>query len=339
MNSNEIKARLKEEYKKMEVYYEGTGFRFSFKKFIAVIFFIALATALIFLVLNLKPLIAVIGFIAVLSLIVSFPITLRNARISQIDSTLPDVLKHMSAVLKSGGTTESALEEAANSDYGPISVDLKVSLKQLREGREFDAVLTDAAKKTGSIIFKRCVTIILDARKAGAGLADVMNSIADDAKEILRVKRERYSRTTMHVMFLYISTLLLSPFIFGFSLSIVCYMGSGMIAATGQTTISVSNLLPQQKAAYCTSQKMVFNPSADACIPSPLDLSWLNLLLTVFLSAQAIVSLIAVGIIREGDPFKYILYVPIMVLFTILMFEGGKIFSDLIIGSSISCIM
>lgn len=340
MNWNEFKKMLDEKYKELELYYEGMGFRLSFKQFIALVFLLALVTGLVFLLINLKPIIALVGFIAVLSLIFSLPITLRNSRVSQIDDSIPDVLKHMAAVLKSGGTTESALEEVAISDYGPLSVDLKVALKQLKEGRSFDDVLMDSAVKTGSKIFKRCITIILDARKAGAGLSDVMYSIADDAKEIIRVRRERVSRTTMHVMFLYISSLLLSPFIFGFSLSIVCYMGSGMVAASGQSSVAVPpTVLPHLKAPFCESKQLVFDASSNSCVPPGVDLAWLNLLLTLFLSAQAVVSLLAVGIIRDGKPLKYALYIPMMVLLTILVFEGGKLFSAFVIGGSMTCIM
>ena len=340
MNEQGLRNRLSEKYRDLEVYYMGAGFSFSFMQFIFLVIALSFASAVVFILLNLKVFVAVIGFIAVLSLVVSLPITFRNARIARIDESLPDVLKHMAAVLKAGGTTESALEEVSNSDYGPLSDDLKMALRQLREGRAFDEVMEDAAGKTGSHVFKRCISIILGARRAGAGLAEVMGAIADDAKELLRVKRERYSRTTMHVMFLFISSLFISPFIFGFSLSIVCYMGSGMISATGQMPVSLPDRMSQQqKYTYCESQKMSYDPASASCIPPSLDLSWLNLLLTAFLAVQAIISAIAVGIIREGNAFKYSLYIPLLVLLSILMFEGGKMFSGFIIGGSISCLM
>ncbi|MCM8763027.1 MAG: protein translocase subunit SecF, partial [Candidatus Omnitrophica bacterium] len=47
-------------------------------------------------------------------------------------------------------------------------------------------------------------------KRAGAGLANVMEAIADDTRDLIRIKRERVSRTMMPVLFLYISSLALA---------------------------------------------------------------------------------------------------------------------------------
>ena len=58
-----------------------------------------------------------------------------------------------------------------------------------------------------------------------------MTAIADDTREAMRIKRERVSRTTMHVTFLLMAGLFLSPFIFGFTLSIVSFINSNITQA------------------------------------------------------------------------------------------------------------
>jgi pilus assembly protein TadC len=301
-----FKEWLREGYKKLEKYYAATGFQFSFQTFILVIVLFAVLVALLLFFLRFKLLVSLISFFAILSLVLSVPITIRNTRISQIESDLPDVLKHMAMVLKAGGTTEAAVEEVSNAGYGPLSVDLKSCLKQLREGRSFEDVLKEVAENSGSTLFQRCITIIVDAKKAGAGLADIMLSLSDDMKDLTRVKRERYSRTTMHVIFLILASFLLSPFIFGFVTSIVCYIGSG-ITAVAPTEV--------------------------------VDLSGLSLLLTAFLALQATVSIITIGIIRVGKGFKYALYIPLIVLLAVMVFEAGKFISTLVVGvSAVACI-
>jgi hypothetical protein len=64
----------------------------------------------------------------------------------------------------------------------------------------------------------------------------------------------------------------------------------------------------------------------------------LNTLVLLFIAFQTIVTAIALGIIREGKTIKYILYAPLMVLMSLLVFEAGKWLSLTIVGGSgISC--
>lgn len=297
--------KLGDKYKKLELYYGATGLNFSLETFIALVFLTALSSSLILLSLAISPVIAVIAFFAIMSSVISIPVSFRNNRISRIDEELSDALKHMAVILKAGGTTEYAFEDISNSDYGPLSKDLKISLKQLREGKSFDEVLKEAAIRSGSLTFLRSVNIIIDAKKAGAGLADVMFAISDDLKDLMQIKRERVSRTMMHVIFLILSSFIISPFIFGFVLSIVCYIGTG-----------ISSVSPEAQ---------------------PLSLSLLNTILTIFLAIQSTVSAMAIGIMRDGKMFKFSVYIPIIILFALIVFEIGKWFSMVMIGGVATC--
>ncbi|MEM0475462.1 MAG: type II secretion system F family protein [Candidatus Norongarragalinales archaeon] len=289
-------------WRQLKDYYEGTGISFSFPVFILVFFFVALLVFLILAALRLTLITSLLSFVAVMSMVVAIPINLRDARIAAIEDALPDALKHMAFVLRAGGTTESALSEVANANYGLLSKDFKNSLHAIREGKPFNEVLLDQARRSGSLLFKRTATIIIDARRAGAGIADVMFQIAEDARDVSRIKRERYSRTTMHVIFLVTAALLLAPFIFGFTISIVNYINTGITGA-----------LPNA-------------PKTNMCE--------LNALLLLFIAVQTVITSIAIGIIREGKTIKYILYAPLMVLMSLLVFEAGKWFSLTVVGGA-----
>ncbi len=298
---------LKKLYETAERYYAATGFKLKLYQFVAIIWIFALLSAIFsYLIVQAIPtgmgnqgILALSAFAAVMSLVVGIPFYMRSRRIDQIEENLPDSLKHMAAVLKSGGTVESALEEVADANYGPISTDLEGALHQLREGKAFDDALYFAASNTGSDLFKRCTVIILDARKAGAGLADVILSIAEDARELLRIKRERVSRTTMHTSFLYITSLILGPFIFGFTISIVRFIGNNMAAAMEGVSVNFSGL---------------------------------DFLLIVFIVAQAGLSAMAIGVISEGKASKKLLYVPFMVLIALAVYQTGSFLGNLVIG-------
>ena len=304
-----------ESYEKLRRYYAATGFRLSLPLFIAIIIFVSLLSSVLIIFIFDNWLFAFVAFVAINSLVFSVPLYVRSSRISSVEENLPDALKHMSSILRSGGTTEDALEEVANSDYGPLSDDLRRGLRQLNEGKTFDDVLSGVAADSGSILFSRISFIIIDARRAGAGLADVMDAIAEDAKDLSRIKRERLSRTTMPVLFLMASSLLLAPFIFGFTFSIVCFMSAGM---TG-----LESGAPQQ----------VSFPGIDII---GFHFTIKELLMS-FVGVQGVIALLAMGAIRESKFLKYVIYIPFAVLFAYLIYIGGSSFGYSLVGGGMSC--
>ncbi len=284
-------------YEKMEKYYKAMGYPISFPLFVTIIFLVAASTAAVsFLLLN--PVTAAVVFIAISTLIIGIPLRKRDKRIEEIETNLPDALKHMAAILRAGGTIEGALSEVSRSDYGPLSADLGNGLKELREGKTFEEVLLEAGHNSGSKFFERIAVIVIDAKKAGAGLAAVMDAIAVDAKSLERIKRERISRTTMPVVFLYVASLLLAPFIFGFVISIVKFIGAGMSTAL-KTTV---------------------------------DFSFLANMLTFFLAFEAAISMVAIGIIKSGKIMRYVLWIPIAIVVALIVFQGGQFLGHSIAG-------
>ncbi len=333
-------------YKDLKNFYAGTGINLSFEVFIIVMFFLAMVLSGVsyFLVEYFIPnlqingfLIGFIAFIAIASLAIIIPISIRNSRIESIEANLPDALKHMSLVLKAGGTTETSLEEVSNADYGPLSTDLKNGLKALREGKSFDDVMLGLGSGSGSELFKRVVSVVIDARKAGAGLADVLNAIAEDARDVQRIKRERASRSMMHVMFLVISGLILAPFIFGFVITIITFMSSGM-AASG-TASSTANVTLQQLASSDSTLALFLIAGFNSLNQQNPVYVWRNIamqqLLLTFLVLESIITLVAIGLIRDGVMFKYIIYAPVTMLLVTIIFTVGKLASSMIIGGTI----
>jgi hypothetical protein len=59
----------------------------------------------------------------------------------------------------------------------------------------------------------------------------------------------------------------------------------------------------------------------------------LDQLLVGFIAMQVTLTAFAIGVIREGKMLKYILNVPFMILLALLVYEGGKWFCRLIVGT------
>ncbi len=308
-----IEYKVKTSYYELEKNYLSSGIKMPFTTFIIAVFVGAIVVGLIGYYLSIvfpnnesNPFTyAIIAFFSVLSLAVVIPLNMRDSRIRAVETNLPNALRHISIILKAGGTIESAIDEVARSNYGPLSDDLLKGLTQLQRGRPFEEMFMEVATDTGSKLFKRTAIIINDAKKSGAGLADAMNAIADDSREVNRLKRERLSRTTMQVVFIYASSLGISPMIFGFSLTIVGFIGAGIACAV---------------------------PGAPAS-----QLGFLNTVLVVFLAIEAIIGAMAVGVIQEGRFLRHVSRIPLMILISITVFEIGKRVGTFIIGNGGSC--
>ncbi len=235
---------------------------------------------------------AVIAFAAVASIALVVPHSLKEARVKRVEDGLADALRSMATILKTGGTVESAFEETAKCGYGPLSETLGAALAQLKRGKTFEGALAGAAAESQSKLFSRMVMIISDARKSGAGLADTMLAIAEDAAEVNRLARERASRTLVHAAFLYSAALLLSPFIFGFTLAVVAVIGTGIGCAV---------------------------PDAQ-----PMSTGFLDTMLTLFLAVEVVLVTLAVGVIRGGKMARHAVRIPIMILIAFAIYEVGK---------------
>ena len=106
----------------------------------------------------------------------------------------------------------------------------------------------------------------------------------------------------MHVIFITVSGIIIAPFIFGFVLSVINYIAVNMIRA-----------LPGAK---------------------PIDMCNLATVFTAFLVIQATISVLMLGIIRYGRTMKYLLYLPLVLLTVLIIFETAKWVSTLIVGGT-----
>ena len=82
-------------------------------------------------------------------------------------------------------------------------------------GRNFDEAWVSMSKRLKSRELERIFIIILDGRRSGSSMADVIMNISNDLRDLLAIKRERKSSVMMAVMFLIISAVVATPFALG----------------------------------------------------------------------------------------------------------------------------
>ncbi len=285
-----------EEYKKV-VSYSGIKVKPEILLTSAVV--IAVISVVLAVILG-SPLIAVLGI--VLADIVAFlPYYIGRKKIDEVEEMLSEALRHMASVIRSGGAFEVAVREIAISDYGQLSKEFMRMLKEMEGGKSFVSTLMNTANRIGSKFLYRVSIIISDALRSGGRVADILDELGEDIRQLYQIKKERKAKTTMQYLFIAASAAVLGPFIVGISLGIISFMMD--IGESLKGTGIVTEELLQQKAQYVSLMEQIL-----------LGFVIVESLLSAFLAAA----------MREGRISYGVTIAPVFLLLAYLSFVGGK---------------
>ncbi len=225
-------------------------------------------------------------------------------RIGELEDSLPDALRQMSTALRAGVSMDEALEDVAQSNYGALSEEFERTLAQVRRGRPMKGALRAMARRTQSELFERAFYLVVEGMERGAELADVLEAVSDDIREIHTVQRERRATTMQQIMFLLAAALFAAPFITGLVLELgnvfsSIEMGAGTGAGGGATDTGASlsgRILPKGT----------------------------RIVVPLFIAIQAAITSLAVGVIRYGEISKGLIYLPLFVTGAMGVFYGAQ---------------
>ena len=181
-----------------------------------VIFILVTETILVILlfVLNLPSSILFAPFV-IFPAIYTYVSVKQEQNTSKIEQSAPDFLRQLSSMLKVGLSFENAMEDMSKYGQGPLYDEMRRAILEIRMGRNFDEAWIAMSKRLNSRELERIFIIILDGRRSGSSMADVIMNVSDDLRDLLAIKRERKSSVMMAVMFLIISAVIATPFALG----------------------------------------------------------------------------------------------------------------------------
>jgi flagellar protein FlaJ len=118
-------------------------------------------------------------------------------------------------MLKVGLSFENSMEDMSKYGQGPLYDEMRRTILEIRMGRNFDGAWVSMSKRLKSRELERIFIIILDGRRSGSSMADVIMNVSNDLRDLIAIKRERKSSVMMAVMFLIISAVIATPFALG----------------------------------------------------------------------------------------------------------------------------
>jgi flagellar protein FlaJ len=165
-------------------------------------------------------------------LMIGFPIILKERRDTKIEESIPDVFEEIATSLRAGATIEQALLDLTKIQKGPLIDELKIALNDMEGGFSFEEALENLMNRVDVPLIKRIFKIVIDGRKAGGELADILDSVAEDTRQMARIQRERRTKTLMYVIFIFAAGAGVAPLIFGFVTEI-----GGLVANVGSDVV------------------------------------------------------------------------------------------------------
>jgi len=169
-----------------------------------------------FVFLGINPLIGLIlGFVAPGAIIFIWIFFMMERRVDAIEQGTPDFLRQISSLLRSGVGVETAMEDISKHGKGPLIDELKRAVIEIKIGSTFEDALIGMSERLKSKTLDRTFRMIIEGRRVGGSLADVIETVAEDLRAVLALQRERKANVMMSVMFLLISAIIAAPFALG----------------------------------------------------------------------------------------------------------------------------
>ncbi len=151
---------------------------------------------------------------------------MMERRVDSIEQGTPDFLRQISSLLRSGVGIETALEDISKHGRGPLIDELKRAVIEIKIGSTFEEALLSMGERLKSKNLDRTFRMILEGRRVGGSLSDVIETVAEDLRAVLALKRERKANVMMSVMFLLIAAIVAAPFALGMIMSYSAFIGS-----------------------------------------------------------------------------------------------------------------
>lgn len=122
---------------------------------------------------------------------------LKVRRLNKFSVQLEDALNMISGALKAGFSINQALEEVADQDIHPLSVEFRLLTQEIRLGVSVEQALENMSRRLESDDFELVAVAISTARKTGGELTGTLARVADLIRERVRIAQKVRALTAM----------------------------------------------------------------------------------------------------------------------------------------------
>ncbi len=257
-----------------------------------------------------------LGFFLIFGLVYYFYLDFKIFnRTKKMESVLADYLRIVSINLRGGMSFEQSLWSAIDPQFSHLADEISLASKKVATGYDLDDALREFSEKYDSPIIKRNFDLIIGEIKTGGKIADIIDKVIEDLKDIKVLKEDMEASVISYMIFIGAIVIVISPMLFALSYNLLIIVGSfiGKLAAS----TSNSSIIPisiSGKGMNYEGFKM-FSYAAMALIS---------------ICSSMILSILQKGNIKSGVKFIPIFVVGSIIVYSFAMWVLGGIFGGLV---------
>jgi len=242
----------------------------------------------------------------------------KNTRKRKIEEILSDYLQLVSANVGAGMPIDQALWYAVRERFGILVEEMEIVAKRTMAGGDLGEALIDFAEKYDSDLLKKSVVLLVEGLEAGGEVAELINKIAWNVREVQIMRKDISADVVTYVIFIGFAALVAAPLLFALSYRINIIMStllSGIDVGGGGASVGGSIDITKIGAGLTAGSFKSF--------------AVLSLSITAVMSAM-IISTVTKGSIKAGIRLIPIFGAVSLILFFILSTILSVLFKGLI---------
>lgn len=150
----------------------------------------------------------------------------KNARKKKIEEILADYLQLVSANVGAGMPIDQSLWYAVRERFDILVEEMEIVAKNTIAGGDLGEALIDFAEKYDSDLLKKSVVLLVEGMEAGGEVAELINKIAWNVREVQIMRKDISADVVTYVIFIGFAALVAAPLLFALSYRINIIMGT-----------------------------------------------------------------------------------------------------------------
>lgn len=133
---------------------------------------------------------------------------LNRRWLGSVEDQLPEVLRVVSQAQRTGMTLPRAFEEASKRAHGALTLELKRVVAQMSWGVSFEDALRNFARRVGTPLVRRTVSLIIECYRIGGNIEQVIDQTSHYVRELQGLRKERYAQTRPYIIVIYLGVII-----------------------------------------------------------------------------------------------------------------------------------
>lgn len=133
---------------------------------------------------------------------------IHNRWKNKIERATPEFMRDLATASKTGMPLQTALENAAKRQYGPLTTELKMLVANMSWGMNFNEAMIQFSKRIDLPVITKATVLILEAGKHGGNLSEIFESTAKYVENVNGWTAKRRMQTMPYVAIFYFSVVI-----------------------------------------------------------------------------------------------------------------------------------